>query len=657
MNAAQLFDQFECLIEVPDSIPRLRRFILDLAIRGKLADTHTTDEPASEILKRIFDSTRERKISGKYVEPKSFIDIGTGELPFSVPSHWSWARLVEIADVSYGFAFESSRFNNSKVGMPLIRIRDISKTDTEAYFDGPYDPQYVVEAGDYLIGMDGNFNVRKWSGIRGLLNQRVARVNNWRKSLVASFLEIPLQVILDYLHSKTSQTTVKHLSAKQLNGVYLPIPPIAEQHRIVDKVDELMTLCDRLEAAQQCREISRERLAKASLQLLIQPVEPENTEHVHFFLQQLPRLTNNTSQIKALRQAILSLAIQGRLVRQNGDTESAETLLKRLHSDIKAYGLENRVKPAVVDSVSDDVIPFELPKSWSWTRLASICNVITDGDHLPPPKADDGVAFLTIGNISAGYLDFSNCRYVSRDYFDKITTYRRPVYGDLLYTVVGATYGRPVMVDTASEFCVQRHIAIIKPARDISRHYLHLLLKSSFVYDQATRCLTGTAQPTLPLRPLRNFLIPLPPLEEQYRIVKKAEELLKLCDQLEVKVSTALTDSRYLLENLLNNALGVATAVAEEMPLRPLDISLASDQQSGKASLYMTSNPVTTVNQLLECIDDLGGSTTPDRLITHAGLSEDLETFYDLLRAARDTGSLIAPLGYDEAIRRSDNAS
>lgn len=657
MNATQLLANFDRLVEVPDAVPRLRRFILDLAIRGKLADTHAADEPTSELLLRISHSTQERKISGNYSEPKNFIDITTEELPFSVPPHWSWARLVEISDVSYGFAFESTRFNNSKVGMPLIRIRDISKTDTEAYYDGPYDPQYIVEAGDYLIGMDGNFNIRKWCGLNGLLNQRVARINNWRESLVSSFLVIPLQVILDYLHVKTSQTTVKHLSAKQLNGVYLPLPPIAEQHRIVAKVDELMFLCDQLESAQKVRETRREKLFAASLQRLNGPAEPDTSKHMRFFLQQLPRLTTSISHIKTLRQTILNQAIRGRLVAQNVNAEPAVTLLKRLHSDIKTYGKENRVKPAVLETIDDDAVPFELPSSWSWTRLASICNVITDGDHLPPPKSDDGVAFLTIGNVSTGQLDFSNCRYVSRDYFDKITAYRRPVKGDLLYTVVGATYGRPVMVETTTEFCVQRHIAIIKPAEEISRRYLHLLLMSPYVYDQATRCLTGTAQPTVPLRPLRNFLIPLPPFEEQCRIVTKVDELLAICNRLEVQLTIKQADSRRLLENLLDNALGIASASTEVLPPHLSSTSPVSNHQPGKASLYMTSNPAKTVDQLVECIDDLGGTTTPDRLLTHAGLSEDLETFYDLLRAARDTGALVAPLGYDEAIRRSSNAS
>ena len=105
--------------------------------------------------------------------------------------------------------------------------------------------------------------------------------------------------------------------------------------------------------------------------------------------------------------------------------------------------------------------------------------------------------------------------------------------GDILYTVVGATYGRPALVDTKREFCVQRHIAILKPAPSNDPEYLMALLRSSLVFNQATSGVTGTAQPTVPLGALRNFLVPLPPVNEQRRIVTKLNVLMRIVDQLE----------------------------------------------------------------------------------------------------------------------------
>ena len=180
MNADRLFALYDRVADAPDPVGRLRRFVLDLAVRGKLVKQDPADEPASELLKRIAAEKARLAREGEFFEPRRTVKINRQELPFSPPDHWGWVRLIEIARIRYGFAFKSSQFNTEKLGMPLIRIRDISNTDTEAYFEGDYDPAYVVRAGDYLVGMDGNFNLRRWKGKDGLLNQRVMRINGWR---------------------------------------------------------------------------------------------------------------------------------------------------------------------------------------------------------------------------------------------------------------------------------------------------------------------------------------------------------------------------------------------------------------------------------------------------------------------------------------------
>jgi type I restriction enzyme S subunit len=271
MNAERLLQHFERICEVPDAIPCLRRFIFDLAVRGKLVEQDPNDEPASELLKRISEDILIRTSCGSFSPPKNHIEIAKGALPLVVPASWEWGRLIEVADVSYGFAFESVRFNDTRVGMPLIRIRDICSSNTQAYFDGDFNTFYIVHQGDYLVGMDGDFNVSRWKGPDALLNQRVMRVKNWRHGLNPEFLALPLQVILNFLHADTSQTTVKHLSAKQVNGIYLPLPPLAEQHRIVAKVDELMALCDQLEAQLTTAEADSRRLLEAMLHEVLNP--------------------------------------------------------------------------------------------------------------------------------------------------------------------------------------------------------------------------------------------------------------------------------------------------------------------------------------------------------------------------------------------------
>jgi len=146
---------------------------------------------------------------------------------------------------------------------------------------------------------------------------------------------------------------------------------------------------------------------------------------------------------------------------------------------------------------------------------------------------------LTIGNISRGSLDFAETRFVPESYYSSLDPSRSPRVGDILYTVVGATYGRPALVDTDRSFCVQRHIAIVRPASSVGSAYLCTFLRSPVAYAQASARKTGSAQPTLPLGPLRLFAVPLPPLVEQHGIVARVDALMGICDGLESSLRAA----------------------------------------------------------------------------------------------------------------------
>jgi type I restriction enzyme S subunit len=359
---------------------------------------------------------------------------------------------------------------------------------------------------------------------------------------------------------------INNLKKEVLANSYFPLPPLAEQHRIVAKVDELMALCDQLEAARNQRQQGRERLVAATLQRLNQPSEDPASyrQDASFALQVLPSLTTTPAQIKQLRQTILNLAVRGKLVEQDPQDEPAGELLSKISQDLAAFTLQRRSRSEVKSVLTPGDRPFTLPSEWRWVRLDELFRAITDGDHQPPPKASEGVSFLTIGNISGGTIDFKGCRFVSNEYFDSLDEIRTPEHGDILYTVVGATYGRPVIVTTKRPFCVQRHIAILKPSRLMNSGYLLQLLSSPFIYSQATSSLTGTAQPTVALRPLRSFLAPLPPLAEQHRIVAKVDELMALCDQLEQQLSQADQQRRRLLEAVLAEALGGRLSTEQE---------------------------------------------------------------------------------------------
>ncbi|WP_425991055.1 restriction endonuclease subunit S [Afipia sp. DC4300-2b1] len=559
MNAERLLAHYEKIADAPDAIARLRRFILDLAVRGKLVPPNANDEPASELFKRIATEKARLVKAGAFREPSSFVKIERKALPFEPASHWGWARLIEIARPSYGFAFTSGNFNAAKRGMPLIRIRDISSTDTEAYFEGDYDPAYLVTAGDYLVGMDGDFNLRRWTGPDGLLNQRVMRINGWRCGIDPEFVKLPLQFILDHLHGQTSLTTVKHLSAKQVNGIEIPLPPLAEQHRIVAKVDELMGLCDRLEAARAGHEAKRDRLATASFARLSAPDSETFQSDARFVLDALPVLTTRPDQIKALRQIILNLAVRGKLVPQDTNDEPASELLKRIVVENKklmaAKGIRAQ-KPALpAENFEADS---EIPQTWCHVYLQDIAYQITDGTHLTPKYTETGKPFLSAQNVKPFRFMPEKHRFVSKTDFDNYRANRRPERGDILMTRVGAGIGEAAVLDSDFEFAFYVSLCLIKiPKRFVSVDYLVLWLNSPEGRESSTIRTygKGASQGNLNLGLIRTFKIPLPPLAEQHRIVAKVDALMALCDRLEASLAATAATRRRLLDALLAEAL------------------------------------------------------------------------------------------------------
>ena len=226
-----------------------------------------------------------------------------------------------------------------------------------------------------------------------------------------------------------------------------------------------------------------------------------------------------------LKNAILQEAIEGRLVPQDPNDEPASVLLARIRKEKERLVKEGKLKKKdlEVKPISEDEIPFEIPKSWEWVRLKTISRSITDGDHMPPPKADSGIPFLVISNVIKGYIDFSNTRFVPKSYYDNITADRKAENGDVLFTVTGS-YGKAVLINTDRTFCFQRHIALVKPLTFSA--FIEMMLNSPYVKTECDDKATGMAQKTVGIDTLRSFIVPLPPLAEQHRIVAKIEELL-----------------------------------------------------------------------------------------------------------------------------------
>lgn len=236
------------LNKLNDELPeRLKKSILQEAIEGRLVPQDPNDEPSSVLLDKIRKEKTRLVKEGK-LKKKDLVEtpIEEDEIPFKIPESWEWVKLYDCVSILYGYPFESNMFNEEGFGFPLIRIRDVLPARTKTYTTEVADERYVIKKDDMLVGMDGNFNVRFWNSEPAYLNQRVCKIETKEDVLFQKFLYYYFPIALEEIFKSVSYVTVKHLSDKHLRTMYIPLPPLAEQKRIVAKIEEVFKEIDKL---------------------------------------------------------------------------------------------------------------------------------------------------------------------------------------------------------------------------------------------------------------------------------------------------------------------------------------------------------------------------------------------------------------------------
>jgi type I restriction enzyme S subunit len=347
------------------------------------------------------------------------------------------------------------------------------------------------------------------------------------------------------------------LSRSEAYDQIMALPPLAEQHRIVAKVDELMGLCDRLEAARASREAVRDRLAAASLARLNAP-DPE-TFHADacFALDALPALTTRPDQIKQLRQTILNLAVRGKLVPQDLSDEPASELLKRIAKE-KARLVKAGAIPAKKEPVRDPTkLTEELPAPWCPVALGQVCNMVTSGSRgWAEFYATSGPGFIRAQNIRFGKLRLDDLAFVNPP-ANSEGSRTQVAKGDLLIVITGAGVTNPALLDRdPGEAYVSQHVGLVRPSdQRLSEWLLLCLMADAGGRAELVERAYGAGKPGLNLDNIRSLSIPLPPLAEQRRIVAEVDALMALCDRLEASLNLTAAVRRRLLDALLAEAL------------------------------------------------------------------------------------------------------
>ena len=353
---------------------------------------------------------------------------------------------------------------------------------------------------------------------------------------------------------EVNTTTINQITQGNLRSTLVPLPPLAEQHRIVAKVDELMALCDRLEAARLSCDAVRDRLAAASLARLNAP-DPETFQaDARFALNALLALTTRPDQINQLRQAILNLAVRGKLVPQEAGDEPASALLARL-ATTKSKGRKGRDWSQ--GASSHHAPAFEPPLGWSWTTIDETALRVTVG-YVGPMRdqyVPDGVPFLRSQNVRANKFREEGLIYISPGFHQKIIK-SALAPGDVVVVRSGNVGTACVIPPTIKEANCSDLVIIQKPECVLPEFLCFYLNSLAAAHVEAGS--VGVALTHFNTKSVATMPLALPPLAEQHRIVAKVDALMALCDRLEAGLAATAATRRRLLDALLAEALAPA---------------------------------------------------------------------------------------------------
>ena len=483
----------------------LKNSILQEAIEGRLVPQDPNDEPASVLLDKIRAEkkqlVKEKKLKKSALKEDPITD---DDKLFIIPETWEWCKLGWIGDWGAGATPAKGTpefYTNGTI--PWLRTGELNNgivIDSEIKVT-PYALQKCslreCKVGDVLIAMYGaTIGKVAIAGIELTTNQACCACTPYQ--VYNKFLLFYLMASKQRFIELGEGGAQPNISREKIVAFPFPLPPLAEQKRIVAKIEELLPKVEEYGKAQESLDKLNEGL-------------PER-----------------------LKKSILQEAIEGRLVPQDPNDEPASVLLDKIRKEKAKLVKEGKLKmkDLVETPIEEDEIPFKIPESWAWVRLKGITTKIVDGDHNPPRglSYDTGYYMLSSKNINNNAVEsLSDIRFISFEDWKKCNERTQLSKGDLLLTTV-ATLGRSCVYEDDVPYCFQRSVSIISTM--IFNYFLKFCFDSPFYQSQIEDKATGTAQKGFYLYQLEESIIPLPPLAEQHRIVEKIEQILNEIDKL-----------------------------------------------------------------------------------------------------------------------------
>ncbi|MEO6095205.1 MAG: restriction endonuclease subunit S [Fibrobacteria bacterium] len=535
MKIETFFENFELFAEAPGAVARMRELVLELAMRGKLVVSG-----ASSVQVQEFSDAKQSEFTTER--------NNENEPPYELPRHWEWQSLATVADCR---ASEKVSSESIKTKSWVLDLEDIDGIKGKIIHFSTFEDRNSLstkaafEIGDVLYGkLRPYLNKVVLAPKAGFCTTEIIPLRP-TTAVTSEFLRYFLRSksFLKYAAKKGYGMKMPRLGTKDLESAWIPLPPLAEQNRIVAKVDELMDLCDWLETQQQDRETRFESLSRASLDRFAEAPTPANLNFIF-------HKSYDVSPAE-LRKAILTLAVQGKLVAQDLSEETSKELIFRIN---KTLGESNGKK---YDSVSENDAPFEIPDSWSWIRLGSISLKSESGwspQCLNESREGSNWGVLKVSAVSWGVFKPEENKALPPGFEGRPECEVKA--GDFLLSRANTEdlVARSVVVGhSPPQLMLSDKIVRFVFPKEIEKEFINLVNLSSFARIYYARNASGTSSSmkNIGREVMCNLPIPFPPLPEQRRIVARVNQLMAHVDQLESQLSESKSSGKNLLEALV----------------------------------------------------------------------------------------------------------
>ena len=484
----------------------LKSSILQLAIQGKLVEQRPEEGTGEELYRQI-QAEKQRLIqAGKIKKEKPLPEIAEDEVPFEIPESWKWVRIRDYCiEVFSGkapvYAKQETEYRvigqaaNQQKGLDLSQVKYTTET-----FWNDMDSRYFLKKDDVLLNTLGNGTLGR-SGI--VTNLQYPLLTDGHLFVFRPDGEIQSKYLYYYFQlrreeiEKTANGTTNQVFLSLAKTVHwlVPLPPLAEQKRIVAKIEELLPYLERYEKA---------------------------WNRLEGFNRRFPA---------DMQKSILQMAIQGKLVEQRPEEGTGEELYRQIQAEkqvlIKA-GKIKKEKP--LPEIAEDEVPFEIPEGWKWVRLQNVISILGDGIHGTPTFDDNGIYYFINGNnlVKGSIVIKADTKKVSESEFIK---HMKPLDSNTILISINGTIGNYAFYND-EPVILGKSACYFSILGGIDKKYMHLLINTKFFSDYAVKEATQTTIKNVSLKAMRMLPVPLPPLAEQKRIVARLEEILPLCERL-----------------------------------------------------------------------------------------------------------------------------